>query len=38
MRPHFDALEFTDLRNGSFALDRVAAAWLRTRNVDKFAY
>jgi hypothetical protein len=38
MRPNFNALEFTDLRNGSFALDHAAAAWLRTRQVDKFAY
>ncbi len=38
MRPNFDALEFTDLRDGTFALDRAAAAWLRMRNVEKFAY
>ena len=38
MRPKFDALEFTDLRNNSFALDHAAAAWLRTRQVEKFAY
>ncbi len=38
MRPQFDALEFTDLREGGFALDHAAAAWLRTREVDKFAY
>ena len=38
MRPHFDAFEFTDLRDGAFALDRAAAAWLRTRDVEKFAY
>ena len=38
MRPNFNALEFTDQRNGTFALDHAAAAWLRTRNVDKFAY
>ena len=38
MRPQFDALEFTDLREGGFALDHAAAAWLRTREVGKFAY
>lgn len=38
MRPQFDALEFTDLREGAFALDQDAAAWLRTREVGKFAY
>jgi hypothetical protein len=38
MRPNFDAFEFTDLRDGAFALDRAAAAWLRTRDVEKFAY
>lgn len=38
MRPHFNALEFTDLRDGTFALDHVAAAWLRTRDIDKFVY
>ena len=38
MRPNFNALEFTDLRNRTFALDRAAAAWLRTRDVEKFAY
>lgn len=38
MRPSFNALEFTDLRNGMFALDHAAAAWLRTRDVEKFAY
>jgi hypothetical protein len=38
MRPHFDALEFTDLRHGTFALDHAAEAWLRTRDVEKFAY
>jgi len=38
MRPNFNALEFTDLRNSTFALDHAAAAWLRTRDVDKFAY
>ena len=30
MRPNFDAFEFIDLRDGAFALDRAAAAWLRT--------
>lgn len=38
MRPNFNALEFTDLRNGTFALDHAAAAWLRTRDVEKFTY
>ena len=38
MRPHFNALEFTDLRDGTFALDHAAAAWLRTRDVEKFVY
>ena len=38
MRPNFNALEFTDLRNSTFALDQAAAAWLRTRDVEKFAY
>ncbi len=38
MRPHFNALEFTDLRHGTFALDHAAEAWLRTRDVEKFAY
>ena len=37
MRSQFDAAEFTDLRDGTFALDHAAAAWLRTRDVDKFA-
>jgi hypothetical protein len=38
MRPHFDAAEFTDLRDGLFSLDRDAAAWLRTGSAEKFAY
>jgi hypothetical protein len=38
MRPHFDAIEFTDLRDGIFALDQDAATWLRTGSVEKFAY
>jgi hypothetical protein len=38
MRPHFSALEFTDMRDSTFALDRAAAAWLRTRGVERFAY
>ena len=38
MRPQFDALEFTDERDGGFALDHAAAAWLRTRESDKFVY
>lgn len=38
MRPNFNALEFTDLRDGIFALDHAAAAWLRRRDAEKFAY
>ena len=38
MRPQFDAHEFTDLREGGFALDPDAAAWLRTREMGTFAY
>lgn len=38
MRERFNAFEFTDLRDGTFALDPDAAAWLRTRDVEKFAY
>jgi hypothetical protein len=38
MRPQFDALEFTDLRVGTFTLDTDAADWLRNRNADTFAY
>jgi hypothetical protein len=38
MRPQFDALEFTDLRVGTFALDTDAADWLRSRSEDTFAY
>ncbi|RPI56629.1 MAG: hypothetical protein EHM55_04705 [Acidobacteria bacterium] len=38
MRPQFSALEFTDPRDGIFALDADAAAWLRRRDVEKFAY
>jgi hypothetical protein len=38
MRPNFNALEFTDLRSGTFALDDDAAVWLRTRDVEKFTY
>ena len=38
MRPTFNALEFTDPRDGTFALDHDAADWLRTRRVEKFAY
>ena len=37
MRSQFHAAEFTDLRDGTFALDRAAAAWLRMRNAEKFA-
>jgi hypothetical protein len=38
MRPHFSAFEFTDLRDGTFALDDDTAAWLRQREAGKFAY
>ena len=49
MRPQFDALEFTDLRDGTFALDRAASEWLKSRvalgptpihpgDRDRFAY
>ena len=38
MRPRFNAFELTDLRDGTFALDRDAASWLRTRGAQKFAY
>lgn len=38
MRPNFNALEFTDSRSATFVLDRAAAAWLRTRRAEKFAY
>jgi hypothetical protein len=38
MRPNFNALEFTDLREGTFALDHDSAAWLRIRSGEKFAY
>jgi hypothetical protein len=38
MRPQFNAFEFTDLRDGAFALDADAAAWLRRRDAVKFAY
>jgi hypothetical protein len=38
MRPQFSAHEFSDLREDAFALDADAAAWLRTREVEKFAY
>ena len=38
MRSQFNASEFTDLRGGTFALDRDAEDWLRTRDVGKFAY
>ncbi|HKY22178.1 MAG TPA: hypothetical protein VJM31_13270 [Vicinamibacterales bacterium] len=31
MRPRFNALEFTDLRDRTFALDRLASEWLRSR-------
>lgn len=38
MRPQFSAFEFTDPRDGVFALDADAAAWLRNRPFEKFAY
>lgn len=38
MRPQFDALEFTDLRVGTFALDTDAEDWIRKRGADTFAY
>jgi hypothetical protein len=39
MRPHFSALEFTDLREDTFALDEAAAAWLRrSAATEAFAY
>ena len=38
MRPTFNALEFTELRGGTFALDDDAAAWMRTRDAAKFVY
>ena len=38
MRSQFNASEFTDLRDGTFALDQAAETWLRARNVEKFAY
>lgn len=38
MRPHFDAAEFTDLRDGIFSLDSAAAAWLRAGSAEKFVY
>ena len=38
MRSQFDAAEFTDMRDGTFALDRDAVGWLRTRDVGQFAY
>jgi hypothetical protein len=39
MRPQFDALEFTDIRDGTFALDRPASDWLKLRLANnRFAY
>ena len=38
MRSQFNAAEFTDLRDSTFALDQAAETWLRARNVEKFAY
>ena len=39
MRPQFNAREFTDLRDGIFALDRKASEWLKSRAAsDRFAY
>ena len=37
MRPQFNALEFTDLRDETFALDRTASEWLKSRP-GPFAY
>jgi hypothetical protein len=37
MRPRFDALEFTDLRDDTFALDQSASEWLKSRT-GTFAY
>lgn len=37
MRPQFNALEFTDLRDEAFALDRTASEWLKSRP-GPFAY
>jgi hypothetical protein len=37
MRPQFNALEFTDLRDGTFALDRAASEWLKSP-FERFAY
>jgi hypothetical protein len=38
MRPQFSAFEFTNHRDGIFALDADAAAWLQRRDVSTFAY
>lgn len=38
MRSQFNAAEFTDLRDGTFALDQDAVDWLHARGVDTFAY
>lgn len=38
MRSQFNAAEFTDLRDGTFALDQDALDWLRLRDVEQFAY
>ena len=38
MRSQFNAAEFTDLRDGTFALDEDAADWLHRRNAETFAY
>lgn len=38
MRATFNALEFTELRGRTFALDADASEWMRTRQVEKFAY
>jgi hypothetical protein len=38
MRPRFNAVEFTDLRDGTFSLDQDAAAWLRSGSARRFAY
>jgi hypothetical protein len=39
MRPQFNAVEFIDLRDGAFALDRTASEWLRSGPPNaQFAY
>ena len=38
MRPNFNALEFTDVRSGTFELDHDAVTWLHSGSDEKFAY